>query len=108
MSAKWYGLGPVSVLPAYQRKGIGKALIQEGLSRLKDINAHGCCLVGHPHYYKKFGFKNISGLVHEGVPQEVFLTLSIDGHIPQGAVAFHEGFKADGQQEGAGDALPCA
>ena len=35
----WYGLGPVSVLPEYQRKGIGKALIQKGLSRLKALNA---------------------------------------------------------------------
>jgi putative acetyltransferase len=101
----WYGLGPVSVLPEYQRKGVGKALIQEGLSRLKDLNAHGCCLVGHPDYYRKFGFKNVSGLVHEGVPQEVFFALSFDGHTPQGSVAFHEGFKADGQQEGARDAL---
>jgi len=101
----WYGLGPVSVLPEYQRKGIGKALIQEGLSRLKVLNAQGCCLVGHPDYYRKFGFKNMSGLVHEGVPQEVFFALSFDGHTPQGTVTFHEGFKADGQQEGAGDAL---
>ena len=30
----WYGLGPVSVLPEYQRKGIGGALIREGLARL--------------------------------------------------------------------------
>lgn len=37
----WYGLGPVSVLPEYQRKGIGKALIMEGLTRLKDLNAQG-------------------------------------------------------------------
>jgi putative acetyltransferase len=101
----WYGLGPVSVLPEHQRRGIGKALIWEGLSRLKDLNARGCCLVGHPDYYKKFGFKNISGLMLEGVPQEVFFTLSFDGHTPQGTVTFHEGFKADGQQEGAGDAL---
>jgi putative acetyltransferase len=101
----WYGLGPVSVLPEHQRQGIGKALIWEGLSRLKDLNARGCCLVGHPDYYKKFGFKNISGLMHEGVPQEVFFALSFDGHTPQGTVTFHEGFKADGQQEGAGDAL---
>jgi putative acetyltransferase len=90
----WYGLGPVSVLPAYQRQGIGKALIREGLSRLKYMNAQGCCLVGHPDYYRKFGFKNISGLVHEGVPQEVFFALSFDGRYPQGTVAFHEGFKA--------------
>jgi putative acetyltransferase len=93
----WYGLGPVAVLPAYQRQGIGKALIREGLSRLKDMNAQGCCLVGHPDYYRKFGFKNISGLVYEGVPQEVFFVLSFDGRYPQGTVAFHEGFKADGQ-----------
>jgi len=99
----WYGLGPVSVLPAYQRQGVGKALIREGLARLKAMNAQGCCLVGHPDYYRKFGFINMPGLVLEGVPQEVFFALSFDGQTPQGAVAFHEGFKADGQQAGAGD-----
>jgi putative acetyltransferase len=55
--------------------------------------------VGYPDYYRKFGFTNMPELVHEGVPQEVFFALSFDGHIPQGTVAFHEGFKADGQQE---------
>jgi putative acetyltransferase len=92
----WYGLGPVSVLPEYQRQGIGKALIEEGLKRLINMSAQGCCLVGHPEYYKKFGFKNELGLVCEGVPQEVFFALSFDGHIPQGTVTFHEGFKANG------------
>jgi putative acetyltransferase len=94
----WYGLGPVSVSPEHQRQGIGKALIQEGLSRLKDMNAQGCCLVGHPDYYRKFGFKNMSGLMHEGVPQEVFFAMSFDGRTPQGTVLFHEGFRADGRQ----------
>jgi putative acetyltransferase len=101
----WYGLGPVSVLPEYQRQGIGKALILEGLSCLRNLNGQGCCLVGHPDYYRKFGFENIPGLLHEGVPQEVFLALSFDGVAPQGTVTFHEGFKADGQQESAGKAL---
>ena len=93
----WYGLGPVSVLPQHQRKGIGKSLILEGISHLKGLNAKGCCLVGPPDYYRKLGFKNVSGLVHEGVPQEVFLVMSFDGQIPQGTVNFHDGFKADGQ-----------
>jgi len=101
----WYGLGPVSVLPEYQRQGIGKALIQAGLSRLKEMNAQGCCLVGHPDYYRKFGFNNTPGLVLEGVPQEVFFALSLDGPTPQGTVAFHDGFRADGRPESAGDAL---
>jgi putative acetyltransferase len=99
----WYGLGPVSVLPMYQRMGIGKALIREGLSRLKDLGAKGCCLVGHPQYYRKFGFENVAGLVHEGVPQEVFFALSFDGRFPHGIVTFHEGFKASGQSAHAGE-----
>ena len=99
----WYGLGPVSVSPSYQRQGIGKALIRKGLTQLAELNARGCCLVGHPEYYKKFGFDNVPELVHEGVPQEFFLALAFDGCIPQGTVTFHEGFKADGKQERAVD-----
>jgi putative acetyltransferase len=37
----WYGLGPVSVLPEFQRQGVGRALIDAGLSRLKELNARG-------------------------------------------------------------------
>jgi putative acetyltransferase len=96
----WYGLGPVSVLPAHQRQGVGKALIREGLARLKAMNAQGCCLVGHPDYYRKFGFINMPGLVLEGVPPELFFALPFDGQAPEGTVTFHAGFKADGQQEG--------
>ncbi|MCW5883328.1 MAG: N-acetyltransferase [Anaerolineae bacterium] len=95
-SRDWYGLGPVSVLPEYQRRGIGKALIFAGLSRLKALNAQGCCLVGHPGYYERFGFRNMPDLVYEGVPPEVFFALSFAGHTPQGSVAFHEGFNATG------------
>ena len=91
----WYGLGPVSVVPEHQRQGIGKALIEEGLSRLQHLGAGGCCLVGHPEYYTKFGFTNVPGLVVEGVPPEVFFALSFDGRVPLGNVAFHEAFKAD-------------
>lgn len=90
----WYGLGPVSVLPKYQKMGIGKSLIEEGLARLKQMGAAGCCLVGHPEYYGKFGFVNSSVLAHEGVPTEVFFVLSFNGHMPQGYVTFHEAFGA--------------
>lgn len=94
-SSEWYGLGPVSVLPDYQRQGIGKALINEGLSLLKNMGAQGCALVGPPDYYKKFGFKNYPEMIHEGIPQEVFLALPLNEINPKGIVSFHDGFKAE-------------
>ena len=94
-TAGWYGLGPVSVLPDYQRRGIGKALIEEGLSLLKDMGGQGCALVGDPNYYKRFGFKNYPELIHEGIPQEFFLVLPFTAKIPKGIVMFHEGFWAN-------------
>ena len=92
----WYGLGPVSVLPEYQKQGIGKSLVNEGLSSLKQLGGQGCALVGDPNYYKRFGFKNFPELIHEGVPQEVFLVLPFSEKIPQGIVVFNEGFLANG------------
>lgn len=90
----WYGLGPISVLPDYQRQGIGKALINEGLSLLKNKGAQGCALVGDPSYYQRFGFKNYPELIYEGIPQEFFLILPFTQKIPQGIIVFHDGFKA--------------
>lgn len=92
----WYGLGPVSVLPEYQKQGIGKSLVNEGLSLLKKLGGQGCALVGDPNYYKQFGFKNFPELVHEGIPQEVFLALPFSENVPQGIVVFHKGFLANG------------
>jgi putative acetyltransferase len=90
----WYGLGPVSVLPEYQKQGIGKSLINEGLSLLKELGGQGCALVGDPNYYRRFGFQNSPELIHEGVPQEFFFVLPFTEKVPHGIVMFHEGFWA--------------
>jgi putative acetyltransferase len=95
-SRDWYGLGPVSVLPEFQNRGIGTSLIHEGLSALKSLGAQGCVLVGEPGFYTRFGFKSIPELTMEGVPQEYLLALPFGDRIPQGAVIHHEGFSATG------------
>src|SRR3990172_6671334 len=84
----WYGLGPVSVKPDFQKNGIGKALINKGLSLLKERGAKGCALVGDPNYYKHFGFKNFPELIHGGVPQEVFVVLPFTETVLKGFVVF--------------------
>lgn len=91
----WYTLGPVSVLPKLHRQGIGKALIEAGLERLKSLGAAGCCVVGHLEYYPKFGFQNVSELVYEGIPQEYFFALAFDGKVPSGSVTFHEALQEE-------------
>ena len=93
-SKGWYGLGPVSVLPDHQKQGIGKSLINEGLSLLKNMGGQGCALVGDPGFYKRFGFKNSPQLLLEGVPPEVFLVLPFSETLPKGNVVFHEAFMA--------------
>jgi hypothetical protein len=37
------------------------------------MDGKGCALVGEPTYYNRFGFKNHPELIHEGIPQEVFV-----------------------------------
>jgi putative acetyltransferase len=85
------------VLPELHRQGVGGALIREGLARLRTMGARGCCLVGHPGYYGRFGFEHVDGLGLDGVPPEAFFALAFDGPIPQGTVSFHEAFAVDGQ-----------
>jgi putative acetyltransferase len=95
-SHNWYGLGPVSVLPEFQKQGIGKSLIHEGLSLLKSLGGKGCVLVGDPEYYERFGFRSFPDLILDGVPQEYFLALPFDTNKAQGTVLFHQGFSAKG------------
>ena len=93
-AAGWYGLGPVSVIPGLQRRGIGTALIREGLDRLRATGAGGVALVGDPGYYGRFGFRHRPELTLADVPPNVFLVLPFFGELPSGAVTFHEAFGA--------------
>ena len=51
------GLAPVGVLPAWQRRGVGHALIQASLDALRHAGHHSLAVVlGEPGYYTRFGF----------------------------------------------------
>lgn len=92
----WYGLGPISVEPGLQRRGIGRALMEKGLAELRKIGANGCVLAGDPAFYTRFGFVNNPALVLEGVPQEFFLSLPLGTSFAHGNVHFHPAFQAKG------------
>ncbi len=90
----WYGLGPISVAPALQAKGIGSRLMHEALAALRGIGAAGCVVLGDPGYYGRFGFAATPALVYPGVPPQYFQALCFSGPMPAGTVAYHAAFEA--------------
>lgn len=50
--------GPLCVLPGYQRKGIGTALINYTKEIAVQNQLNAIIILGHPHNYCKHGFKN--------------------------------------------------
>lgn len=51
------GLGPMAVLPYYQRHGIGSQLVEHGLDLLCAAGHDVVVVLGHPHFYMRFGFQ---------------------------------------------------
>jgi putative acetyltransferase len=49
-------LAPLAVLPVFERRGIGAALVREGLRRLVDLGETIVIVLGEPAYYTRFGF----------------------------------------------------
>lgn len=64
-------LGPVSVLPAYQRQGIGQEMIRIGIAAAKRLPLGAMIVVGDPAYYSQFGFQL-------AVPQGIHLPFGFD------------------------------
>lgn len=54
-------LGPVSVLPEFQKQGIGGQLIIAGHQKASNLGFQSVILIGHPEYYPRFGYKTASG-----------------------------------------------
>lgn len=59
-TAKTLALAPMSVLPQYQRKGIGGKMVKVGLSKAKKLGYDCVIVLGHEKYYPKFGFQPAS------------------------------------------------
>jgi putative acetyltransferase len=49
-------LAPVAVLPAFQKQGLGGALIRAGNARCAELGCVAIIVLGHVEYYPRFGF----------------------------------------------------
>lgn len=80
-------LGPMSVLPEFQRQGIGSQLVEAGNQKLKEAGHPFVIVVGHAEYYPRFGFTPSSKhniRCEWDLPDEVFMIAVLDPLKMQG------------------------
>jgi putative acetyltransferase len=51
-------LAPLAVLPGHQRRGIGSALVRDGLGACAALGHRIVIVLGEPEYYRRFGFRS--------------------------------------------------
>ena len=91
-------LGPMAVLPERQGQGIGSQLVREGLKECRQAGQEVVFVLGHAHYYPRFGFAPASA---QGlrclypVPDEVFMVAELRAGAlagRRGIVRYHPAF----------------
>jgi len=79
-------LTPMSVRPDRQRRGVGRALIEEVLSRAEAAGEPAVLVEGIPAYYPRFGFEPAVPLGFEKpspkIPDEAFMVKRLPGWDP--------------------------
>jgi putative acetyltransferase len=69
-------LGPMAVRPDRQRRGLGSALVRQGLAACRSLDHDVVVVVGHPAFYPRFGFvpaRPLGLLCEYPVDEEAFM-----------------------------------
>lgn len=94
------GLAPMAVLPAYQGRGAGTALVAVGLEKCREAGYGAVVVLGHAGYYPRFGFEPAIGRgidCEYGVPADAFMYLELRAGYLEGAsgtIRYHPAFAA--------------
>jgi predicted N-acetyltransferase YhbS len=83
-------LGPLTVDPAFESKGIGKELMENACSAAQEGKHNIMFLVGDQAYYSRFGFKSVPE-GHAVLPAPVDLARVLYLELKEGALAAAKG-----------------
>jgi putative acetyltransferase len=88
--ANGIGLAPVAVRPDVQSRGIGAALIREGLHLCRELGFDYCVVLGSPQYYQRFGFQKASAfdIQNEYEVDEEFMMIRFSNRDVKGVVHY--------------------
>ena len=64
--------GPISIHPDFQRRGLGKRLLDESMERARELGAGALCIEGNIAFYGKSGFvvAGTRGIRYHGEPEQ--------------------------------------
>ena len=82
--SRLYGLAPMAVAPERQRRGVGTALVLEGLGACRRAGVDAVFVLGHPAYYPRFGFRVAPVGNEYGAPPEAFMALELTAGALEG------------------------
>lgn len=78
-------LAPMAVLPAFQRQGVGSALVRAGLEACRGLGIEAVVVLGHPDYYPRFGFSaETAKRLRAPYAGEAFMALELTPGVLQG------------------------
>jgi putative acetyltransferase len=84
-------LGPVAVLPSYQKQGAGSAAVRAALATGRDRGEAAVVVLGHAEYYPRFGFRQATefGIHHPQYDGPNLMALALGNHaVPAGALTY--------------------
>lgn len=81
-------LGPISVVPSQTHRGIGSRLINASIQLAREKGYGSIAALGHPDYYKRFGFvlgKDLGVSCNLPAPEDALTVMEIvDGNLAGG------------------------
>jgi len=80
-------LAPMAVLPEFQSRGIGSALVREGLTILRQSGEKVVIVLGHSGFYPRFGFQTASSFGIQApfdVPDPAFMLVELQPGVLDG------------------------
>lgn len=91
-------LGPMAVIPERQHRGAGSELVLQGLDACERIGCQAVFVLGHPTYYRRFGFRPASRFGIESEYEQAgdaFMALELEQGVlgsRSGVVRYHPAF----------------
>lgn len=90
-------LAPLSVLPGFQKQGIGSALIKAGHIKAQELGYSYAIVLGYPDYYSRFGYRSASTYNIKApfaISDELFMASKLSTNAPtlNGIVHYDEAF----------------